>query len=457
MMHLTILGGGPAGLAVAHYAHRAGLPLVLFERQTELGGLCRTEQCGPHRYDTGAHRFHDRDSEITADVREVLGGDLVPVDAPSRILLSGRLVAFPPTPVGLARSCAPGEIGRIGLDLMRSRRARRIPANFAEFACESFGRTLARRFLLGYSEKVWGLPAEQLSVDVATRRLSGMTLRTLLVELLLPARKSAHIDGRFLYPRGGYGRLTEALARSVPSSSLATGHEITGMDCAGERIVRLRFRGCPDFEPPDRVVSTLPLTRLAAFLEHALPGEALEAARGLRFRHVRLVFLRLARARVSRNASIYLADAGLCVSRVYEPKNRCRTMAPEDETAIVAEVPCFAGDAIHGEPDEALARRVAAELEQAGLLGQGDVIEWRHHLLPNAYPVYTLDYAKNVRVVLDALDRIRNLNVAGRNGLFFYSHLHDQLRGAKDLVAGWRTMPQGLACTEAAGARAERV
>ena len=27
---LTILGGGPAGLAVAHYAHRAGVPFALY-------------------------------------------------------------------------------------------------------------------------------------------------------------------------------------------------------------------------------------------------------------------------------------------------------------------------------------------------------------------------------------------------------------------------------------------
>jgi hypothetical protein len=58
----------------------------------------------------------------------------------------------------------------------------------------------------------------------------------------------------------------------------------------------------------------------------------------------------------------------------------------------------------------------------------------RHHLLANAYPVYTRNYARKVRVVRDALARIANLDVVGRAGLFFYRHLHDQLRLGKDYV-----------------------
>ena len=73
MTSLTILGGGPAGLGLAFYAHRAGMPFVLVEASSELGGMCRTFRSGEHLYDCGAHRFHDRDPEITKDVL-ALGG-----------------------------------------------------------------------------------------------------------------------------------------------------------------------------------------------------------------------------------------------------------------------------------------------------------------------------------------------------------------------------------------------
>jgi protoporphyrinogen oxidase len=433
---LTILGGGPAGLAVAFYAHRAGHPFTLYERSAALGGLCRTERCGPHRFDTGAHRFHDRDPETTADLRELLGDELVRVDAPSRILLDGRVVDFPPTPLNLILACGPRAAGRIGLEMARRKPRARV-ASFAEFAEANFGRTLGRKFLLDYSEKLWGLPAERLSADIATRRLAGMTLRTLLIELFRPSRKTAHIDGDFLYPRGGYGRIAEVLARALPPESVRTEHHVVGIECSGGRATSIRFQDGLRASVPGRMVSTLPLTESSALLGDALPRGARDAAAGLRFRDVRVVFLRLARPRVSRNASIYLPDPALAVSRVSEPKNRSASMAPHDETSLLAEVPCSPGERIHALDDAALASRVVEELSDAGLVKAGDVLEWRHLRLPSAYPVYAIGYKEKVDAVRRGLTAIRDFDGAGRNGLFFYSHLHDQMRGARELVRSW--------------------
>src|ERR1039458_6133003 len=119
---VTILGGGPAGLGTAFYAHRAGLPFLLFEKSARLGGLCRTLKLGEHSYDCGAHRFHDRDADITSDIRAMLGDDLVAVDAPSKIYDRGRFIDFPPTPLNVLFSGFNlWESGRIGLELIRSR------------------------------------------------------------------------------------------------------------------------------------------------------------------------------------------------------------------------------------------------------------------------------------------------------------------------------------------------
>ena len=431
---LIVLGGGPAGLAVGHYAARAGVRTALFERAAEPGGLCRTFRCGLHRYDAGAHRFHDRDAEVTADVRALLGARLVPVAAPSRIWDGRRLIDFPPTPLGMLASGGVGQIGRIGLDLVRGRRRTTPCVSFADFAIAQFGETLARRFLLNYSEKLWGLPAEQLSPDVATRRLSGMTLRSLLLELVAPWRKASHIDGAFLYPLDGYGELPAALAAGLPPGTLRTEHDVTGFDVHGDRVARIHFADRPSVDVADRVVATLPLTVLVRLLGRAVSPATHRAAAALRFRSVRLVFLRLARPRVSPSASLYLPDPALCVARVSEPKNRSPRMAPPHETSLVCEVPCFPGDPLSTLPDAALVARVIDDLERVRVVTRPEVIEWRHHRLANAYPVYALDWSRTVAEVVAGLQRIANLDLLGRGGLFFYSHLHDQLRLGRDYV-----------------------
>ena len=274
MIDLTILGGGPAGLGVAFYAQRAGIPFVLFEKSADLGGMCRTLRHGQHLYDCGAHRFHDQDADITRDVLELMGDEMLAVDAPSMIWDRGRFVDFPPTPLNAIVSCGPIGAVRIGVELLRARLKPRECISFEDFAVGQFGETLARRIVLNYSEKLWGLPAAQLSPDIATRRLKGMTLRSLFLELVFPGKKTTHIDGAFLYPRGGYGRIMQNLESALPHGSLRRAHEIVRLQCEGGAITRIHFADGQVVVPRGRVVSTLPLTVLVDFLGEQVSADA---------------------------------------------------------------------------------------------------------------------------------------------------------------------------------------
>ena len=81
-----------------------------------------------------------------------------------------------------------------------------------------------------------------------------------------------------------------------------------------------------------------------------------------------------------------------------------------------------------------MAARVIDELEGVGLIERRSVIEWRHHFLANAYPVYSLGYRERVAEIERGVASVPNLDLLGRGGRFWYSHLHDQLRAAKNYV-----------------------
>ena len=133
-----------------------------------------------------------------------------------------------------------------------------------------------------------------------------------------------------------------------------------------------------------------------------------------------------------------LATAG------YQPLHAAVTS--EEEIPVCAPLPFADGRTLHATPEGihfALFPRVGGrapedlgptELEQLGLVKSSRLLEWRHHVLPHAYPVYVLDYAASVERIIDALRPIANLDTLGRAGRFVYGHLHDQLRVAKDYV-----------------------
>lgn len=431
----AILGGGPAGLAAAVFLHRAGFDFELFEGAPQVGGLCRTFTFEGHRYDSGAHRLHDKDPEVTSFLKQLMGEALRPVSRPSRVLMDGKLVEFPPTPFEMLTSVGLSKACRIAFEVVHGRVRRSDAVTFADFATRSFGKTLAESFLLNYSSKIWGLPADQLSPAIATRRLAGMNLRTLLTELVMPASKSKHLDGEFLYPEGGFGRIVETLAEALPPEKIRTGCRVLGMECENGKIRAIKLEGGRYSPVSGTVVSTLPLSLMVQFLQDSLPRHIMDLARSLRFRDVRTVFLRLNQSAFSENASIYVPNRDLTIARIYEPKNRCSSMAPMDETGIVVECPCFPEDPVGGLSDCELAQRVVDELNSLGLINPKKVLGWDHKLLKNAYPVYSLGFHDIVEEILESLKPISNLHMLGRNGRFHYSHLHQHLRFAMDFVS----------------------
>ncbi len=432
---LVILGGGPAGLATAYYAQQQAISCLLLEKESSPGGLCRTIRFGNHRYDLGAHRFHDRNPEVTADVARLLDGHLREVSAPSKIYRWRRFIDFPPTPLNLLSSVPPTYALAIAWDLLRARIRRKSVQNFEDYCVNAFGRTLAKTLLIDYSQKLWGEPANRLSPAVATRRLSGISVASLLLELFGGSRKTTHLDGHFLYPEEGYGAITDALCNHLQSGTVVTNSAVTRLDHLNGKIQSVLHRGgCQELGDRGIVVSTLPVSLLVRMLHPPPEPEVLEAAKRLKFRHLRLIYLRLEQARFSEQSSIYIPDPEICVTRITEPKNRSPKMAPAHETGIAVEVPCSDGEAISELPTEDLVDRVRNELRQNGLLEPSRVLDWQHHFLPNAYPVYDLDYRNNVQQVLEGVKRLGNLWLVGRQGLFFYSHLHDQFQMGRDLV-----------------------
>ena len=94
-LKLHILGGGPAGLAAGYFAKKKNIDLEIFEASDMVGGNCKTIERGEYRFDTGAHRFHDKNNKVTAELKALMGKDFLNVSAPSKIFKNGALINFP--------------------------------------------------------------------------------------------------------------------------------------------------------------------------------------------------------------------------------------------------------------------------------------------------------------------------------------------------------------------------
>ena len=431
---IQILGGGPAGLAAGFYAKKRGLDFVLFEAGSEVGGNCRTIRAGDFLFDTGAHRFHDKDPNVTREVKRLLGSELFHVDAPSEIFFEGQFYQFPLSLSDLAEKLDAKTLFRIAWDKLHVERGR--PADdFARFAINRYGRTLAESFLLNYSEKLWGEPPSKLSVAVSGGRLRGLNLKNLIRSALLgDSAAQNHLDGSFLYPKYGIGMIPDKLGEFIGYGRIHNKSRVSRLVHNAGKIERVILNnGNPEIRART-VINTLPLPLTLKILDPPPPPELIAAADVINYRHLVLCVFCLDLSSFSSNASLYFPSEAFPFTRLYEPKNRSRYMAPEGQTAIVLELPCYTEDAIWNMSDETLRAEVWDALCRVKPIRKEDVIHFLTYRLPFAYPVLTVGFEENVSSLIDYLATFENMHLTGRSALYRYLHLHDLLRSGQTLV-----------------------
>jgi protoporphyrinogen oxidase len=429
----TVLGGGPAGLAVGYFARKKNLPAIIVEQSPRWGGHCVTFEWAGFRYDSGAHRFHDRDGEITREVLELMGTDMAEVDLPSQIYFQGSLVKFPLDFKNMLVNLPFSVWGPGALDLFRAR----VGGNdggrhFEEMAVQRYGRTFAELFLLNYTEKLWGLPTNRLDAGVAGKRLAGLRPLEVIRNMLGGSGGRRHMEGKFFYPRGGIGCLMDRLAGGCGLDNIRLETSVTRIFHESGRIRAVELNGREQLETPGLVVSSLPVDGFLSLLE---PAVDVDLGRGLGYRHILLVAVHLNKPGVTQGATVYFPDAAFPFTRIYEPRQRCSSMSPPGQTSLVAEIPCSDDSAIWGGDDTETAERITGMLIRLGWFRAGEVLKAEVRRLPYAYPVLEVGYEVVLARAEAVLAELTNLRLSGRNGRFTYSWIHDQLKWGRGIVA----------------------
>jgi protoporphyrinogen oxidase len=382
--------------------------------------------------------LHDQDPDITKELQGLLDGRLRKVSLPSYVYSEGELFHFPLLFLELLEKKGVRFMAKACLELLAARTMRNRPTeNFEDFAVARYGRTIAERFLLNYSEKLWGIPCAELSASVSGRRLKGLDLKTFLSSLISrDPGGTAHLEGEFYYPEGGIGRIGERLAEVCGWQNIRLNSRVTQifLDHKGVSSIEIDHK---KLLAVDEVVSTLPIPVLLELLEPRAPEELMRASSKLRFRNLRLVALFISKARVLNCATLYFPDKSLIFTRIYEPKNRSSSLAPQHMTSLVAEIPCFEESELWTMGENELSQRVCHDLVMRNLVKEEDIVGTRFEKLRYAYPVLERSHGRAVESIKSYLKGCRNLRITGRNGTFTYSWIHDMFRWGKDLVANY--------------------
>ena len=437
---VAIIGAGPAGLTAAYLLTKKGYSVTVIEKDpVYVGGISRTVEYKGFRFDIGGHRFFSKSQEVVDLWNEILPDDFIQRPRMSRIYYEGKFYSYP-----LRAFEALMNLGilRSTLCMASYLRWKLAPKkhvrSFEDWVVNQFGHKLYSIFFKTYTEKVWGMPCDEMSADWAAQRIKGLSLGAAVLDGL---KRSLGLNKRpndgmatktlletFRYPRQGPGMMWEAARDFVVKGGnrVLMGHALKQMkQDARTGHWRVQATG-PDGRLVSinaaHVISSAPMRELAARLD-PLPATVPQAS-DLKYRDFLTVALMIRSDDLFPDNWIYIHDSKVKVGRVQNFRSWSPEMVPEEGIACVGlEYFCFEGDGLWSSSDADLIELAKKEMAILGLCKPDDVVDGAVVRQEKAYPVYDDAYADNVKVMREELEvAYPTLHMVGRNGMHRYNN-----------------------------------
>jgi protoporphyrinogen oxidase len=456
---VAIIGAGPAGLTAAYQLTKLGYSVTVIEKDpVYVGGISRTVEHDGFRFDIGGHRFFSKSKEVVDLWNEILPDDFIERPRMSRIYYEGKFYSYPLR--GFEALMNLG-IWRSAMCMLSYAKAKAFPTkdprSFEQWVVNQFGQKLYSIFFKTYTEKVWGMPCDEMSADWAAQRIKGLSLGGAVIDGL---KRSLGLNKRrndgmavktlletFRYPRQGPGMMWDAARDKVLAGGnrvlMGTAlHQISQDQATGRWRVAARRGDEMLTINAGHVISSAPMRELAGRI-HPLPA-TLPNALDLNYRDFLTVALMIRSDDLFPDNWIYIHDPRVKVGRVQNFRSWSPEMVPDEALACVGlEYFCFEGDGLWSASDDDLIALATKELATLGLADPATVVGGRVVRQEKAYPVYDEAYRTNVEEMRGELEaRYPTLHLVGRNGMHRYNNqdhaMMTAMLTARNIQAGER-------------------
>ncbi|MBP7088699.1 MAG: NAD(P)/FAD-dependent oxidoreductase [Candidatus Omnitrophica bacterium] len=427
-----IIGCGPSGMGCAYTLAKEKSPFCLIEKDNTCGGLSTTINFSDYLFDIGGHRFISKSKEICQLWDDVMGSDMLKVKRLSRIYYKKRYFKYP------LRFCNTfWNLGAVEsfLSVMSYLWCKLTKPgddnNFKGWIINHFGERLYNIFFRNYTEKVWSVACQDISADWAKQRIKGLSLRVAIKNAFFRnnRKEPKTLANEFLYPKTGPGEFYHRLKNfSLKSGGVFLFNTlVNSIKHYNNKIVKIGIKDTVSSEVKelevDYLFSSMPLPIMLRSLDPAPPEEVLTCAANLKFRSFLVVNIILDKRDIFPDQWIYINSPQVKLGRIQNYKNWSPAMAADlNKTSLGLEYFCTEGDDLWKMNDVAMIDYALKELEYLGIASRKHLINGFVVRYDNAYPVYSLDYQNNIRIIRNYLAGFSNFQTIGRAGLFRYDN-----------------------------------
>ena len=501
MKTAIIIGAGPAGLTAAYeLLTKTDIQPIIIETDSQPGGLAKTINYKGNKIDIGGHRFFSKservidwwlqflplDPDFTEDKihlhyqnkdkdynlknRNRSADDKIMLvrKRKSRIFYQNKFFDYPlRLNMQTIRNLGFMKVFRMGLSYLYAKVfPERDEKNLEQFFKNRFGNELYQTFFKDYTEKVWGVPCNNIPAAWGEQRVKNLDISKVIGHALKSffSRKNKTItqEGtttslieQFLYPKYGPGQMWETVAEEITQrggiihyNSVVTALYGDGKDKILSADVKFQNADEIINLKADYFLSGMPIKTLVENTHDiTIPPSVRHTASGLEYRDFLIAGI-LAKDLLLRDKNnervtdnwIYVQDKNVKAGRLQLFHNWSPYLvADPNDSWIGAEYFCNETDDLWKADDKKIKDMVLKEMQAIGILNPEQVKDMIIIRVKKAYPSYYGAY-KNFDVIREYADTVQNLFLIGRNGMHRYNNSDHSMLTAmtavENIIAG---------------------
>jgi UDP-galactopyranose mutase len=421
MKKTVILGAGLAGLSAAYHLQSE---YEIYEAGSESGGAAGSFTAAGFTFDHAIHILYTKDPYICKLLRHLLRDNYSEQTRSSWIYSHNKYIPYPyqANMKGLPGSIIMENI--LGLLKVKFAIEKPEPGNFEEWIMATFGKGIARNFMLPFNRKVWAADPTNMSAEWIEERVPVPRLLDVLKGIM--RRESTTTYGPnnlFWYPRqGGMASLAKSFLRHINNVRyqskcirIETNKKIAyfndGKQCTYTTLI-----------------SSLPLPMIISLIGN-IPFSVAIAASKLRANRVSTVNIGVAREKISDKHWVYFPEDQFLFQRISFPANFSASLAPKGASSVMAEI---SSSAFRPLPRVDIAAETITQLRRIGILRNDDeILIAKVVQIDPAYIIYDNDHREAVKTIHNYLRSV-SIIPCGRFGEWEYFNMdHTILSGKK--------------------------
>ncbi len=274
-----IIGAGITGLSCGYFSKE---PFIIFEKETAVGGLCRSIKENGFTFDYSGHFLHIKDIKIKNLIEKLTKQKLLKKERNSAILFKNKIIPFP---FQANLRYLNEKEKEFCIEGIKKRKNTKIYDDmpFIDWTEATFGKGITKYFMQPYNQKLWNCNLKKLTAAWTAPFVPKPTLNEIKKSAYSNTKKKYGYNSIFYYPKsGGCQTIVNGFYKKI-KNNVCLNTKVEKIDLKNKKILAGSKYYCYD-----KIISTQPLRELLLQIEN-LPKEISALIKNLKFTTTRCI------------------------------------------------------------------------------------------------------------------------------------------------------------------------